>query len=215
MLGIIFAQMLFWGVVMPIVCICDYRMIRLEEIDGLPEIILHNPQDQQQTTNMNISEFQCHLDTQQQVAIQRPNHAIIDVLDHLSQPLAHRHTQDQSECAICCIVFTTNPVDNDGESDGVESRVTKLPCDPSHFFHTACIKQWARQKLFCPLCNKAFNFNSLRNMQVRTVEEAAAAAIASRGSNLLDVSSYTTQSNFYAGNEITTEMGRMQIINHI
>ena len=55
-LGIIFVQMLFWGVVMPIVCISDYRVIRREEIDGLPEIILHNPSDQQ-PINMNFSEF--------------------------------------------------------------------------------------------------------------------------------------------------------------
>ena len=64
-------------------------------------------------------------------------------LKELSRPLDRRFTA-HSECAIC--LDSLNPGD----------QVAPLPCDHRHYFHTDCIKDWAKRNQLCPLCNVAF-----------------------------------------------------------
>ena len=59
------------------------------------------------------------------------------------------------ECSICLLDFE--------EFD----KVTPLPCDSRHYFHTDCIKQWARMKLHCPLCQKTFTHAQLEECNNR------------------------------------------------
>ena len=61
---------------------------------------------------------------------------------------------EQQECTICLTDFEA----------GV--KVTALPCDERHFFHTDCIKKWAEnQRYCCPLCNKEFTYESLTEVK--------------------------------------------------
>ena len=65
-------------------------------------------------------------------------------LSKLSRVMDGTRFNEHLECSICLLDFE--------ESD----HVTPLPCDSRHYFHTACIKQWANQKLHCPLCQQPF-----------------------------------------------------------
>ena len=72
----------------------------------------------------------------------------------MSRPIDLRF-QEHTECVICLNDFT--------ESD----RVTPLPCDRRHYFHTECIKQWAKQKQYCPLCNVNFTQQQLEEHNMK------------------------------------------------
>ena len=72
----------------------------------------------------------------------------------MSRPLDHRF-REHTECSICLADF------EQGE------RVSPLPCDGRHYFHTECIKEWATQRMFCPLCNKPFTPQQLNALNRR------------------------------------------------
>mmetsp|Transcript_9690 Transcript_9690/g.13236 ORF Transcript_9690/g.13236 Transcript_9690/m.13236 type:complete len:94 (+) Transcript_9690:532-813(+) len=68
---------------------------------------------------------------------------MMSAFERMSRPLDKRFN-DHNECAICLSDFVA------GE------KVSPLPCDKRHYFHTECIKEWAAQKVYCPLCNAKF-----------------------------------------------------------
>ena len=76
-------------------------------------------------------------------------------LQKLSRVVDGTRFNEHTECSICLLDF--------GRSD----HVTPLPCDHRHYFHTDCIKQWARQKLHCPLCNKPFTMAEINEHNLR------------------------------------------------
>ena len=57
---------------------------------------------------------------------------------------------DHDECTICLEKFTD------------EDRVTPLPCDRRHYFHSQCIEPWFSRNDYCPLCKKTFTTQQLR-----------------------------------------------------
>ena len=74
-----------------------------------------------------------------------------EALDEMSRPLDKRFNE-HTECSICLVDF----------KDGV--KVSPLPCDKRHYFHTSCIKDWASNNLFCPLCNSAYTPLSISDL---------------------------------------------------
>lgn len=54
-------------------------------------------------------------------------------------------------CAICLETFKINV------------RVTYLPCDPRHHFHSECINRWLCNFLKCPICNKEITLDAVNN----------------------------------------------------
>ena len=51
---------------------------------------------------------------------------------------------EHTECIICLEEFSVNEL------------VTALPCDVRHYFHTHCIREWAKNNSTCPLCKAEF-----------------------------------------------------------
>lgn len=72
----------------------------------------------------------------------------------MSRRLDHRFTEHK-ECSICLGDFKEG------------NRVTPLPCDSRHYFHTECIKEWAKHRVYCPLCNKKFTAKQLTSLNRR------------------------------------------------
>lgn len=58
---------------------------------------------------------------------------------------AEKFTEHKS-CVICFEAFVDK-----------KSKVTMLPCDSRHYFHTECIQNWTERHNSCPLCKKEFN----------------------------------------------------------
>lgn len=50
-------------------------------------------------------------------------------------------------CAICLMDYE--------ESD----EIAELKCDKRHYFHSACLQDWLKKKLECPLCKRPVNPN--------------------------------------------------------
>ena len=76
-------------------------------------------------------------------------------LEKLSRAIDGTRFNEHLECSICLGDFVS------------EDHVTPLPCDARHYFHTACIKDWARRKLHCPLCQKPFTRAQLEDFNRR------------------------------------------------
>ena len=68
--------------------------------------------------------------------------------EEMSRPLDKRFKAHE-ECSICLEDFKEN------------EKVSPLPCDNRHYFHTHCIKDWANHNLYCPLCNTAYTANAI------------------------------------------------------
>ena len=91
-----------------------------------------------------------------QVQAQAQQRRTISVaLEKLSRAVDGTRFNEHTECSICLLDF--------GEAD----KVTPLPCDNRHYFHTDCIKTWARTKSHCPLCQKAFTRQQLEDCNRR------------------------------------------------
>ena len=50
--------------------------------------------------------------------------------------------KNMSECVICMMDFKE------------EDEIAELKCDERHYFHAACLEDWLKRKLECPLCKK-------------------------------------------------------------
>ena len=73
-----------------------------------------------------------------------------EMFDRLTCKVDGKQYTEHVECCICLQDF------QEGEL------IAPLPCDDTrHYFHTECIKQWARIKNFCPLCNETFTKEEL------------------------------------------------------
>ena len=70
-------------------------------------------------------------------------------LSKMSRMIDGTRFNEHTECSICLGDFQVDDI------------VTPLPCDHRHYFHTKCIKDWSKQKLQCPLCNKPFTAQQL------------------------------------------------------
>lgn len=53
--------------------------------------------------------------------------------------------KNMSECIICM------------EQYKPEDAIAELKCDERHYFHEACLEDWLKRKLNCPLCNRVVN----------------------------------------------------------
>ena len=51
---------------------------------------------------------------------------------------------NHTECSICCQKYTE------------QCEISPLPCNPLHFFHSACLVSWLKKNNSCPLCRKVF-----------------------------------------------------------
>ena len=90
------------------------------------------------------------LDFEDEEAAQQEAARFSVTLDKLASKVDGKQFTEHVECCICLQEF------QEGEE------VTPLPCDEErHYFHTECLKQWARIKHFCPLCNKTFTKEQL------------------------------------------------------
>ena len=51
-------------------------------------------------------------------------------------------SKNMTECVICMSEFKE------------EDQIAELKCDERHYFHSACLEDWLKRKLECPLCKK-------------------------------------------------------------
>jgi E3 ubiquitin-protein ligase DOA10 len=59
----------------------------------------------------------------------------------------HNNQDNMKSCAICLMDYE--------ESD----EIAELKCDQRHYFHSACLQDWLKKKLECPLCKRPVNPN--------------------------------------------------------
>ena len=57
---------------------------------------------------------------------------------------------EHEDCVICFEKF-----------EAKKSKVTVLPCDVRHYFHSDCIEKWTLKKTNCPLCKAKFSVESI------------------------------------------------------
>lgn len=63
---------------------------------------------------------------------------LIDELPEMTVDEKSKIPQDKNECMICMSNFQMN------------EKVKIMPC--THFFHTACIREWFKNNDTCPIC---------------------------------------------------------------
>jgi hypothetical protein len=63
---------------------------------------------------------------------------LIDELPEMTVDEKSKSPQDKNECMICMSNFT------------IGEKVKIMPC--THFFHTACIREWFKANDTCPIC---------------------------------------------------------------
>ena len=51
-------------------------------------------------------------------------------------------------------------------------KVTALPCDERHYFHSECILSWSERHRNCPLCKKPYNANEIKKFNKKFVKLA-------------------------------------------
>ena len=51
-------------------------------------------------------------------------------------------------------------------------KVTALPCDERHYFHSSCILSWSERYRNCPLCKKSYNAKDIRKFNKKFVKKA-------------------------------------------
>ena len=71
-----------------------------------------------------------------------PYAAAITGLNKKSFDKLDTKNKNMSECVICMMDFK----DTD--------EIAELKCDERHYFHSACLEDWLKRKLECPLCKK-------------------------------------------------------------
>ena len=53
--------------------------------------------------------------------------------------------KNMDDCVICMSAFKD------------DDQIAELKCDERHYFHSACLEDWLKRKLECPLCKKPVN----------------------------------------------------------
>ena len=76
------------------------------------------------------------------------------------------------ECIICMETFEDN------------QKVTALPCDERHYFHSKCILSWSERHRNCPLCKKPYDVGAIKRFNKKFVKLAAKAEVVRRSSVL-------------------------------
>ena len=64
------------------------------------------------------------------------------------------------ECVICMENFQQG------------QKVTALPCDQRHYFHSECILSWSERHRNCPLCKKPYNAKDIQKFNKKFVKLA-------------------------------------------
>lgn len=72
-------------------------------------------------------------------------------------PFLHETTK---ECSICMEAF----------KQGI--KVTVLPCDERHYFHSDCILTWSERFRNCPLCKKPYALRDIKKFNKKFVKLA-------------------------------------------
>ena len=57
------------------------------------------------------------------------------------------------DCSICSYSF---------QQSDQQKKITPLPCNKMHIFHTSCIKPWLQQKSKCPICRTPITSESCK-----------------------------------------------------
>jgi hypothetical protein len=83
------------------------------------------------------------------------------------------------ECIICMEKFTEG------------QKVTALPCDERHYFHSECILSWSERHRNCPLCKKPYDVTSIKRFNKKFVKLAEKAED-ERRSSMVSSSSRTS-----------------------
>jgi len=60
-------------------------------------------------------------------------------------PYSSEYMKSNKDCAICTTQFEEN------------QQIITLPCDPRHYFHEACIRDWLDIRSSCPICRTNIN----------------------------------------------------------
>ena len=81
------------------------------------------------------------------------------------------------ECIICM------------ESFNDRQKVTCLPCDQRHYFHSECILSWSERHRNCPLCKKVYDAKEIKKFNKKFVKLAKKADKERRSSILSSMSS--------------------------
>lgn len=95
-----------------------------------------------------ISCFCCMLCTQgrsgqmDQMVDRVPYMAAVSSLNKKEFKDVSSKSKNMTECVICM---------NDFKED---DQIAELKCDERHYFHSACLEDWLKRKLECPLCKK-------------------------------------------------------------
>ena len=71
-------------------------------------------------------------------------------LKMLAKAFNYEDFNEHEECTICLETFNE------------DDKVTPLPCDTRHYFHSHCIESWFRRNNYCPLCKETFTSAQLR-----------------------------------------------------
>ena len=77
------------------------------------------------------------------------------VLKMMARAFDRTKFNDHTECSICLEEFKS------------DDRVTPLPCNTRHYFHSKCIEEWSQKQKFCPLCNAPFTLAQLTEYDKR------------------------------------------------
>ena len=67
-------------------------------------------------------------------------------------------------------------------------KVTALPCDQRHYFHSECILSWSERHRNCPLCKKPYNAKEIQKFNKKFVKLAKKANEKQRRSSSLSTS---------------------------
>ena len=79
------------------------------------------------------------------------------------------------ECVVCMETFKE------------DDKVTALPCDERHYFHSGCILSWSEQHRNCPLCKTPYDTKKIAKFNKKFVKLAAKAE--ERRSSMLSAAS--------------------------
>ena len=74
--------------------------------------------------------------------------------ESIYNPYLHEATK---ECIICMEQFRE------------DVKVTALPCDERHYFHSECILSWSERYRNCPLCKKPYDLKDIKKFNKKFV----------------------------------------------
>ena len=132
----VYCYLLYWGVVGIFVLILLFVWV-FRSISFRRQLRLPILREIEQDTNIEVYDENGMLEPMDQLTMNESDY----------NPYLH---ESLSECIICMEIFV----------DG--GKVTALPCDERHYFHSGCILSWSERHRNCPLCKKPFNVRDIK-----------------------------------------------------